>query len=173
MPNRNKVGNARIYERAVTRGIPRLIFLIDKDHLLKISNIEIEAADKLHALKERLKAERVVSFFKSPEDILITSRLDQPNFVPVPLDLLNSELSFQLLIQEAGQSPSAENELKAAKEISEKLGGLPLALELAGAYLRHRPIGWVCYRDLLNQNLKAALPAKFLSGSFTRHESDI
>src|ERR1700722_12831569 len=29
------------YDRAVTRGIPRLIFLIDEDHALKISQIEI------------------------------------------------------------------------------------------------------------------------------------
>ncbi|MGH7866139.1 MAG: tetratricopeptide repeat protein, partial [Candidatus Dormibacteraceae bacterium] len=51
--------------------------------------------------------------------------------------------------------------------------GLPLALELAGAFLRHRSIGWGQYRDLLNQNLKAALPARFLASSFTQHESDL
>ncbi len=339
------------YERAVARGIPRLIFLMDETHPLLISQIEIEAAEKLRSFKERLKSERVVSFFKSADDlsakaiqslsnlgptsssthkdskdtsavcapvfdprnyvfyvpyrpkgdqvvgrdvslkavrnqlvsghktaigqtasfqglgglgktqlaveyaqlfrdqypngviwlnadqdidgqlikiaekaywvaaesehkdklaiakqrikthshcliifdnlekpeaikeylpepeaephILVTSRFDQPNFVPVPLDILDSESSIKLLTQEAGQSPTTENELIATKDIAEQLGGLPLALELAGAYLRHRPIGWISYRDLLNDNLKAAMPGKFLSGSFTRHESDI
>jgi len=339
------------YDRAVQRGIPRLLFLMDADHPLKISQIEIKAADRLQQLKERLMQERTVVFFKSAQDlkvkvvhslshyilskisgstphaeaaplrspvfdprnyvffvpfrpkgqqvvgrdaaikavraqlvsghrtaigqtasfqglgglgktqlaveyahlyrdeypngviwlsadqdieaqlikiaeksmwlaaestpqdklavarqrlrtyshclivfddlqkpgvirdylpepeaephILVTSRFDQPDFVPVPLELLDLDLSLQLLTQEAGQSPANEEELKAAKEISEKLGGLPLALELAGAYLRHRPLGWIRYRDLLNQNLKAALPGKLLRGSFTRHEADL
>jgi tetratricopeptide (TPR) repeat protein len=56
------------YDRAVKRGIPRLIFLIDKEHPLKIAQVEIEAADKLQKLKERLKQERTVAFFKSPDD---------------------------------------------------------------------------------------------------------
>ena len=57
------------YNQAVKRGIPRLIFLIDEDHSLNISQIEIEAAAKLGRLKDRLKQERTVSFFKSPDDL--------------------------------------------------------------------------------------------------------
>lgn len=105
--------------------------------------------------------------------ILVTSRLDQPDFVPVPLDVLDRALSLRLLTQEAGRSPSSPNETTAAENIAELLGGLPLALELAGAFLRHRTIGWEDYRALLKENLSAALPSKYLSASFTRHESDL
>lgn len=58
------------YNRAVERNIPRLIFLIHEDHPVKIADVETgEGLEKLKALKERLKTERVVNFFKSPEDL--------------------------------------------------------------------------------------------------------
>ena len=104
--------------------------------------------------------------------ILVTSRIDLPSFTPVPLETLDSVLSLSLLIQEAGRTPTGEAESIAAQGIADDLSGLPLALELAGAYLRHRPsVGWVKYRDLLNQNLKAALPSKLTS--FTKHDADL
>ena len=103
--------------------------------------------------------------------ILVTSRVDQPDFNPVPLDPLDDALSYALLLQEAGRRPDGEDEERAAREIAGALGGLPLALELAGAYLRHRPIAWRQYRDLLRHSLKAALPGRL--SSFTRHETDL
>jgi hypothetical protein len=58
------------YERAVERGIPRLIFLIDKTHPITIDTVEQgEGAIKLAAFKARLETERVVNFFKSPSDL--------------------------------------------------------------------------------------------------------
>jgi tetratricopeptide (TPR) repeat protein len=58
------------YNRAVERGIPRLIFLMHEDHLLKPADVERDAgADKLEDLKKRLKSERVVNFFKSPNEL--------------------------------------------------------------------------------------------------------
>ena len=105
--------------------------------------------------------------------LLITSRTDHPGFTPIPLNPLDEDLSLRLLLQEAGDAPQADEDWDAAKEITKALDGLPLALELAGAYLRHRPVGWRRYRDLLRQNLRAALPGKFLTGSFTQHEADL
>lgn len=151
---------------------------------------EADHKDKLAIARQRLKthshcllifdnvenADAIKEYLPEPEaepHILVTSRADQPNFVPVPLDLLDSNFSLQLLSQESGLTPVSEAEKSAAQNIAEKLGGLPLALELAGAYLRHRPIGWVRYSELLSQNLKAALPSKLLKASFTRHESDL
>jgi len=105
--------------------------------------------------------------------ILVTSRTEQPNFISVPLDPLDDELSLRLLTQEAKQEPSGEAERTAAREIVDALGGLPLALELAGAYLRNRPVGWVQYRDLLRHDFKSAVPYKFFGGGGTRHDADL
>jgi tetratricopeptide (TPR) repeat protein len=59
------------YNRAVERGIPRLIFLMHDDHAVRASDIEKGAgAEKLDALKDRLKREQVVGFFKSPDELL-------------------------------------------------------------------------------------------------------
>src|SRR5579863_6476931 len=58
------------YKRAVERGIPRLIFLMHEKHPITVADIERgEGAAKLDALKEQLKTERVVNFFKSPEEL--------------------------------------------------------------------------------------------------------
>ena len=58
------------YERAVERGIPRLIFLMDDEVPVKPKDFDTgDSSDKLKALKARLKKERVVDFFKNPEDL--------------------------------------------------------------------------------------------------------
>src|SRR5438270_11983848 len=52
------------YNRAVERGIPRLIFLMHDDHPINVADVEIgQGALKLEALKARLGTERVVNFF--------------------------------------------------------------------------------------------------------------
>lgn len=56
--------------RAVERGIPRLIFVMHDDHPLKAADVEKgEGAVKLEKLKQRLQTERVANFFKSPADL--------------------------------------------------------------------------------------------------------
>ncbi|HEY6410742.1 MAG TPA: DUF4062 domain-containing protein, partial [Ktedonobacteraceae bacterium] len=73
------------YNRAVERGIPRLIFLMHEDHPLKAADVERgEGATKLEALKARLKSEQVANFFTSPADLRAhvinsLSQLRQPN----------------------------------------------------------------------------------------------
>jgi hypothetical protein len=58
------------YNRAVERGITRLIFLMHEDHPVKASDLETgSGAEKLKRLKERLMLENVVNFFKSPADL--------------------------------------------------------------------------------------------------------
>lgn len=117
----------------------------------------------------------IESYLPEPQvepHILVTSRVDQAGFMPIPINTLDEELSLKLLLQEAGREPVGEPEWEAAHKIAKTLGGLPLALELAGAYLQHRPISWQQYCELLQQNLKAGLPPKFLE-SFTKHEADL
>lgn len=103
--------------------------------------------------------------------ILVTSRREQVEFAGVALDLLDNSQSYALLVQEAGKQPQTEAEESAAQEIVATLGGLPLALELAGAYLTRRHVGWCEYRDLLLHDLKKALPKQFESR--TQHEADL
>jgi tetratricopeptide (TPR) repeat protein len=58
------------YERAVERGIPRLIFLMHDDVPVLPKDFDKgEAAEKLEKLKSRLMKERVLEFFKNPEDL--------------------------------------------------------------------------------------------------------
>lgn len=58
------------YNRAVERGIPRLLFLIDRSHPILFSDVEQgEGATKLQTLKNRLEEERVVNYFTSPLDL--------------------------------------------------------------------------------------------------------
>jgi Domain of unknown function (DUF4062) len=61
------------YNRAVHRGIPRLIFIIDGNQTLadfKIRDIDVEEnARKLANFKARLQRENTVNFFKSPHDL--------------------------------------------------------------------------------------------------------
>jgi len=103
--------------------------------------------------------------------ILVTSRTEQPDFTYVPLDVLDSAQSLQLLVQEAGREPNTGADHEAAQAIADTLGGLPLALELAGAYLARRPVGWQGYLALLHHNLRAALPQRF--ASLTQHQADL
>src|ERR1022692_1519196 len=58
------------YDRAVSRGLPRLVFLIDKAHKITIEDVELgEGAVKLQTLKQRLQTENIVNFFESPTDL--------------------------------------------------------------------------------------------------------
>ncbi|HEX7331720.1 MAG TPA: tetratricopeptide repeat protein [Pyrinomonadaceae bacterium] len=104
--------------------------------------------------------------------ILATSRIDQPHFVPVPLYPLDDDVSLKLLVQEGGAEPVGDAEWEAARDIAETCGGLPLALEMAGAYLRHRPVGWQKYLHLLRTNLTAAMPDRLFT-SVTKYEADL
>jgi tetratricopeptide (TPR) repeat protein len=58
------------YNRAIERGIPRLLFLMHEKHPLTAADFEIgEGAVKLEALKAKLRTERVVNTFKSPDEL--------------------------------------------------------------------------------------------------------
>ncbi|HEX8113145.1 MAG TPA: tetratricopeptide repeat protein [Kofleriaceae bacterium] len=105
--------------------------------------------------------------------ILVTSRAEQPGFDPIALDVLDTAQSLELLVQEAGRAPVNGDERTAAQAIAARLAGLPLALEIAGAYLRHRaPMPWRDYQRLLDDSLKQALSGSFLQ-SFTTHDKDL
>jgi tetratricopeptide (TPR) repeat protein/predicted MPP superfamily phosphohydrolase len=107
--------------------------------------------------------------------LLLTSRAHQPGFTPIDISLLDEERSLQLLMKESGRDFAAinGNEQQAAAEIAGSLGGLPLALEIAGAYLKYfNNCTFQDYRAFLADNLHEAMKGDMLS-SFTRHEKDL
>jgi len=71
------------YNRAVERGIPRLIFFAHDDHAWKKADFETgPGADKLEQFKKRMgegKDSRVGGFFKNPDDLraLVIQSLSQ------------------------------------------------------------------------------------------------
>jgi TIR domain/NB-ARC domain len=80
------------------------------------------------------------------------------------LPLMDNEMGALLLLRRAGligpDAPMAEakpEDVKTAKGISEKLGGLPLALDQAGAYISETDWGLEDYRELLSENLPELL----------------
>ena len=107
--------------------------------------------------------------------LLLTSRAPQPNFIPVQLPPLNPQQSLAMLCREARREAvtlSAE-ERQAAQGIVDALDGLPLAIEIAGAYLAHIPgCSFQEYLGMLRGNQRAALDGTLLS-SFTKHERDL
>ncbi len=103
--------------------------------------------------------------------LLVTSRTGQAGFMPIDLPLLNAEQSLAMLMEEAGRVPQGAEEEQAARAIAGRLNGLPLALELAGAYLLYRSLSWGEYLRILDSSLGAALPRKL--ASFTGHEADL
>jgi hypothetical protein len=74
------------YERAVARGIPRLIFLMHDDYSgLRASDVDTGSnADRLRDLKSRLGTERVVKFYKSPDDLRAGVILALNEYVAAP-----------------------------------------------------------------------------------------
>lgn len=104
--------------------------------------------------------------------ILITTRNPIQGYTPIELETLNFENSKKLLEIESGKTV-LENEIIFVEELCEKLDGLPLALEMAGAYIKHLDLSWEEYLNLYNeQNLELLNKSKLLE-SFTKHENNI
>ncbi len=58
------------YDRAVARGIPRLLFLMDKKHPLLAGDVETgPGADALRLFKQRIQPERVRATFDNPDQL--------------------------------------------------------------------------------------------------------
>ena len=152
--------------------------------------LDSEHKDKLDVAKQRLRShvscliifdnledlEKIRPYLPSPvvlSHILITSRTDHPGFTPIPLDPLDPERSLELLYQDACRNTDDQAEEFAAQEIVTILGGLPLAIELAGAYLCHRrTFTFADYLTRLKGDPLKALTERYLS-SFTGHDPDL
>jgi tetratricopeptide (TPR) repeat protein len=108
----------------------------------------------------------------STNKILITTRNPIQGYTPIELETLNFENSKKLLEIESGKTV-LENEIVFVEELSEKLDGLPLALEMAGAYVKHLNLSWEKYLTLYNKQNIELLNKSKLTESFTKHENNI
>jgi tetratricopeptide (TPR) repeat protein len=105
--------------------------------------------------------------------LLITTREPQAGFEAVQIAPLNEEQSLQLLVQEAGRTPETPEAIAAARDIAKRLDGLPLAIEIAGAYLHEMStVTFDEFLRLLERDPKIEIGRDSLS-SFTRHEADL
>ena len=104
--------------------------------------------------------------------LVLTSRQPVPGFTEVPLELLPPEPALEMLLNESGCLPTNDAEMKAVCAVVQELGCLPLALEIAGAYIKNRPMPWADYLSRLRNRPQEALTGKFVS-SWTRHETDL
>ncbi len=122
--------------------------------------------------------EDIKPYFPEPgatPHLILTSRIPQPGFEPIQLNILDNKSSLDLLMMESGRSLEflSPEEKDAANRIAIELGGLPLAIELAGAYLKYlSSFSFANYLALLENKPKSAIAGKMIS-SFTDHESDI
>lgn len=127
------------YEQACKRKIPRLIFLMHDDHDVKAADVEKgPAADRLDRFKERLGQERVVEFFKSPDDLRG--------------QVLHALVEQKTKLLEAEEPSDAEAAIEAARSLHPAVE-IPAAPE---AYIAHQysllraRTGLVGRRDELN-----------------------
>ena len=99
--------------------------------------------------------------------LLITTRMrDMRGCVDLPVDTLGRDDAQALLVREAGRLPTEEIELG---RLLDRLGGLPLALRIAGAVARR--VGYVRLATLMAEKGLAALDWQRLSRPTTRSRS--
>lgn len=133
----------------------------------------------LLVLDNVLRGDDLVEVLPYPDadvHLLLTSREPQAGFAQVDLDLLDPARSLQMLKLESGRDLAAEGDRQAALRVADQLEGLPLALELAGAYLRRLPLSWAEYADRLEAEgvqTRGLRPPGFAQESLTRHEANL
>ena len=118
--------------------------------------------------------ERIRSYLPRVEatpHLLLTSQREVLGIPSIDVDFLDPESSRALLVREAGGSPTAEND-EAVAEILEHLDGLPLALEMAGAFIKRLHLEWKTYLGQLKERPRRTLKGTAL-GSFTNHDPDV
>jgi|GEM_PF-672706 len=128
-------------------------------------------------VEERVPVDGLSPACAAGSHVLITSRVEQPSFERLEIDLLQPAPALELFVAEADRAPDGPDEKQAARDVCEYLDGLPLALEVAGAFLRRHPgRTFVEYRDLLNRRGSAytetAVP-HFAERSTTKHQAGL
>lgn len=167
--------------------IDEQLITLGKTHNLVNQNLDIK--EQLDGIKYQLKSfENMLLIYDNtnePKDIeqdflpksitnkiLITTRNSIHGYTLIELETLDFEKSKKLLEIESGKK-ILENELVFVTELCKKLDGLPLALEMAGAYIKYLDLSWEKYLNLYNKESIELLNQSELPESFTKHENNI
>ena len=167
--------------------IDEQLITLGKTHNLVNQNLDIK--EQLDGIKYKLKSfENMLLIYDNTNEqkdieqdflpksitnkILITTRNPIQGYTPIELETLDFENSKKLLEIES-EKTVLENENVFVEEICEKLGGLPLALEMAGAYIKYLNLSWEKYVELYTKQNFILLNKSKLPESFTKHENNI
>ncbi|MDX9901714.1 MAG: tetratricopeptide repeat protein [Aliarcobacter sp.] len=167
--------------------IDEQLITLGKTHNLVNQNLDIK--EQLDGIKYQLKSfENMLLIYDNTNEqkdieqdflpksitnkILITTRNPIQGYTPIELETLDFENSKKLLEIESGKNV-LESENKFVEDICEKLGGLPLALEMAGAYIKYLDLSWEKYVELYTKQNLELLDKSKLPESFTKHENNI
>ena len=136
--------------------------------------------DSLLVFDNTEELDSIRGYFSDPSrnnSVLILCRNEVPGWPTPPIQTLSSSDSMRLLEVESGRTPTTTADRDAAAAIAKQLDGLPLALELVGAYLKRRPaVTWAdCASDLVRRGVQARSLnwAGFDDASVTRHGADL
>lgn len=105
--------------------------------------------------------------------MLCTSRTTIRHSKILTLDFLQQQEAEKLLVSEATTSPNSVPEWEALKAIASVLDGLPLAIELAGGYIKTLGLNFLDYLHLLEINSIETLNRPDLLTSYTEYNRDI
>lgn len=167
--------------------IDEQLITLGRTHNLVNQNLDIK--EQLDGIKYQLKSfENMLLIYDNTNEqkdieqeflpksitnkILITTRNPIQGYTPIELETLDFENSKKLLEIESGKTV-LESENKFVEELCEKLGGLPLALEMAGAYIKYLDLSWEKYIELYTKQHLELLNKSKLPESFTKHENNI
>jgi len=90
---------------------------------------------------------------------IVTTRSRDGWDASVQIDTIEEEDAIDWLLA-AAKRPTDPSEDQAAKDIAQRLGGLPLALSMATAFIRRATISTARYRDILEESAAEALSHK-------------
>lgn len=122
-------------------------------------------------LEEFERIQQYLPRIEATPHLLLTSQREVPGVPSICVDFLDPANSLTLLVREAGNSPAAEHR-PLLDEILDHLDGLPLALEMAGAFVRRLHFDWQTYLNHLKERPRRSLVGTSL-GSFTNHDPDV
>jgi len=140
------------FEAATELGLPRLVFLLDENAVLPVTQVHAALARREDWLLvfDNVPDPAAIKGMVPPAGggrVVITSQYGYwPGGQGLDVPMLDREAAAAFLLDRTGAAGAAPE--RAAAELADELGGLPLALEQAAAYMQATGRGIAAYLDL-------------------------